>query len=131
MPDPFISGDAASVEFQRTDVQKAVRSGDYRAALVALRDYLAHELEGKRCKTCAMSQLRTGDTAALVLRLQKVLEEIQTIPEQDAEVSELDRIRARRAGASAAENSAPSKLGTKMGPRRQGGRNPSGTRESG
>ena len=131
MSDPFLSSDASRVEFQRTDVQKAVRSGDRREALVAIRDYLAHELEGKRCKTCAMSQLRTGDTAALVLRLTKVMEEIEAIPEHDGEVSDLDRIRARRNGASAASNTPPSQLGTKAGPRRQGGRNPSGTRESG
>lgn len=128
MPDPFLSSDAAGVSFQRTDVQKAVRSGDRREALIAIRDYLAHELEGKRCKSCAMSQLRTGDTAALVLRLTKVMEEIEAIPEQTGEVSELDRIRARRNGNS--ETIGQKQLGTKQAPRRQGGRNSSGTREA-
>lgn len=114
------------------DLEAAVRSGDRRASLIALRDYLAHELQVHRCKTCQAFQLRTGDTAALVLRLQKVMEEIESMPDQNAEVTELDRIRARRAGGSTApSNIQSSGLGTKHGPRRQGGRAPSGNRELG
>jgi hypothetical protein len=97
-------------------LQDAIASGDRRISLVALRDYLAHELEGNRCKSCAMSQLRTGDTAALVLRLTKVMEELEAIPDTAGTVSELDQIRARRAA------SVEAGLGTKNGPRRQGGR---------
>ncbi|MGY4986483.1 hypothetical protein [Streptomyces nigrescens] len=112
-------------------LEEAVQSGDRRRALLALRDYLAHELEGNRCSKCAMSQLRTGDTATLVLRLTKVMEEIEAMPEHSGEVSDLDAIRARRNGTSAAPPSAPSGLGTKHGPRRQGGRAASGTRKPG
>lgn len=108
----------------RVDLSEAVK-GEYRDALIAIRDYLAHELESNRCKTCASSQLRTGDTAALVLRLTKVMEEIEGIPEHKmGEVSELDRIRGLdRASASQDSPRSPKSL-----PRRQGGRRPSGTR---
>lgn len=76
---------------------EAVASGDTRRSLVALRDYLAHELEGNRCKSCQISKLRTGDTAALALRLQKVIEDIAGLPaEVGEEMTELDKIRARR-----------------------------------
>lgn len=75
----------------------AVKSSDRRTQLHAIRDYLTHELEVNRCNTCMASKLRTGDTAALVLRLMKVLEEIDELPREDGEVTELDRLRARRA----------------------------------
>lgn len=81
----------------RPSIAEAVSKNDYRESLIALRDYVAHELEGNRCKTCAMSQLRTGDTAALVLRLQKIIEDIQAIPDPNAEGDELDAIRKRKA----------------------------------
>lgn len=60
-------------------LREAVASGDRLESLIAIRDYLAWELEGHRCRTCSMSQLRTGDTAALVLRLTKVMEEIEQL----------------------------------------------------
>lgn len=82
----------------RPSIEEAVRDGDYRKSLIALRDYVAHELEGNRCKTCAMSQLRTGDTAALVLRLQKIIEDIEALPDPNAEeISPLERIRLKDA----------------------------------
>lgn len=67
----------------------------YRQKLEALRDYVAHELEGNRCKTCAMSQLRTGDTAALVLRLRTILEDIEGLEDPNEEGDEFDRLIAR------------------------------------
>lgn len=110
----------------------AVSSGDPRRALIAIRDYLAHELEGNRCQSCNMSKLRTGDTAALVLRLQKVLEDIEAIPETSGEVSDLELIRRRRsARASATPDPAAPIVGNRSGPRKQGGRHPSGTRPAG
>ncbi|MGW6255421.1 hypothetical protein [Streptomyces sp. NPDC055085] len=82
----------------RTEIVDEVRSGDHRRSLIALRDYVAHELEGNRCSKCAMSQLRTGDTAALVLRLQKLIEDIQALKDPKAESqSELQAIRQRDA----------------------------------
>lgn len=79
----------------RDDLEQIVKKGDYRQSLIALRDYVAHELEGNRCKTCSMSQLRTGDTASLVLRLQKIIEDIRAIPDPNEEVDEFDQLIAR------------------------------------
>ncbi len=64
----------------------------YRKKLEALRDYVAHELEANRCKTCFNSQLRTGDTAALVLRLRSLLEDIEGLPDPNEEGDEFDRL---------------------------------------
>jgi hypothetical protein len=82
--------------YEDVDLTEAVKK-DRRTQLQAIRDYLAHELEGNRCNNCRMSQLRTGDTAALVLRLTNILKEIDELPREDGVVSDLDRIRARRA----------------------------------
>lgn len=114
-----------------------IESDDERRQLTALRDYVAHELEGNRCNTCMMSKLRTGDTAALVLRLQKIIEDIRALPPENAEgkVTRLESIRGRRAappdGTSEAQGSVSAQLGYKSSPRRQGGRTPSGTRKPG
>lgn len=117
-----------------TSFTDIISAGDTRESLVALRDYVAHELEGNRCPKCAMSQLRTGDTAALVLRLQKIIEDIEKLPPaQDVEAEAaagvvnlatiLNRIDDDD-GASAPEDSRGAKLGSKNAPRRQGGRQP-------
>lgn len=112
-----------------------IESDDERRQLIALRDFVAHELEGNRCNTCMMSKLRTGDTAALVLRLQKIIEDIRALPPENAEgkVTRLESIRGRRgpSGAPEAEGSRVAQLGYKSSPRRQGGRTPSGTRQPG
>lgn len=85
-------------EFEAVDnLENIVKKGDYRESLIALRDYVAHELEGNRCRTCSMSQLRTGDTASLVLRLQKIIEDIRAIPDPNEEVDEFDALIAREA----------------------------------
>lgn len=98
--------DEAEYFAERESVEVAMRKGDYRDKLVALRDYVAHELEGNRCKTCFMSQLRTGDTASLVLRLKTILDDIQALPDPLAEgqVDELEQLRSRT---SASPDSAP------------------------
>lgn len=96
----------------RPSITEAVSKNDYRESLIALRDYVAHELEGNRCKTCAMSQLRTGDTAALVLRLQKIIEDIRAIPDPNEEADDLELLRQRkRAGAPAPTDLPPPALG--------------------
>jgi hypothetical protein len=64
----------------------------YREKLESLRDYVAHELEANRCKTCFNSQLRTGDTAALVLRLRAILEDIEGLADPNEEGDEFDRL---------------------------------------
>lgn len=107
----------------RTDLVEEVQSGDMRRALVAIRDYVVHELDGNRCSKCSMSQLKTGDTAALILRLQKILEEIAALPaekkpgedDEPEELTGLARIRALRA----VGDDEP--MGSKKSPRTQGG----------
>jgi len=81
--------------FEDVDLTDSVKK-DRRTQLESIRDFLTHELEGNRCNNCRMSQLRTGDTAALVLRLMKVLEEIEALPREDGVVSELDALRQRK-----------------------------------
>ncbi len=110
---------------------EVISEGDTRNSLLALRDYVAHELQGNRCKACQMSQLRTGDTAALVLRLQKIIEDIEKLrppanSEGEAGVTDLASIRNRRAadGRSVPANPDNARLGTQNAPRRQGGRQP-------
>lgn len=113
----------------QTNLVDEVHSEDMVRSLEALLGYVVHELEGNRCKTCQMSQLRTGDTAALVLRAQKLLEDISALKPtaKSAEgVLSLDDIRNRR---NASRGSIPkvddiSKLGTKAATRQQGGRQP-------
>ncbi|MFF5973731.1 hypothetical protein ACFY7C_19600 [Streptomyces sp. NPDC012769] len=79
----------------RPNLEEVVKRGDYRESLMAMRDFVAHELEGNRCKTCHMTQMRTGELSALVLRLQKLIEDIVKIPENEEEVDEFDRLIAR------------------------------------
>lgn len=106
----------------RTDLVEEVQSGDMRRALIAIRDYVVHELDGNRCSKCSMSQLKTGDTAALILRLQKILEEIANLPaekksddDEPEELTGLARVRALRA---VGENEP---MGSRSSPRTQGG----------
>lgn len=111
------------------DLTVEVASGDIIRTLTALRDYVAHELQGNRCKTCEMSKLRTGDTAALVLRLQKLVEDLDTLTPKDKKrpegVTSLDDIRARRVSrGSIPQADGHAQLGTKAAPRQQGGRQP-------
>lgn len=103
------------------EFEEAILSGDRRVSLEAIRKYLAHELGGHRCDKCAMSQLRTGDTAALVLRLQKVLEEIESLPVVDGEVTTLEIIRGGKDRESGSSDS-PRPLGSKNAQRRSTGR---------
>lgn len=114
-------------EDPHNDLVKEVESGDTLRSLVALRDYVAHELQGNRCPTCEMSKLRTGDTAALVLRLQHIINEIAILnpkkPENMEGVLSLDDIRKRRD--KIVSDPLPSvELGTRSSPRRQSGRQP-------
>lgn len=117
------------IEGTKTDLITEVESGDTLRSLIALRDYVAHELQGNRCKTCEMSKLRTGDTAALVLRLQKIIEDVAVLqpakPNPEGVVTLAD-IRNRRSspGGPTPETPGHTGLGSKAAPRRQGGRQP-------
>lgn len=77
----------------RLTLTQAVKDPSRRVQLEALRDYLAAQLEGHLCKTCENSRLRTGDQAALVLRLQKVMEELDALPVPNTDKSGLDMLR--------------------------------------
>lgn len=81
----------------RASLEEVVAKGDHRDSLIALRDYVAHELESNRCSKCFNSQLRTGDTAALVLRLQKIIEDIEAIADPDEDADDLTLLRQRKA----------------------------------
>lgn len=107
----------------RENLEEAVKAKDRLTQLEAIRDFLAHELEGNRCKTCQASQLRAGETAALVLRLTKVLEEIALLPVDTGEKSRLDQIREGAKLRAVPDSS-------KSGPRQQTNRHPSGTRKN-
>lgn len=99
-----------------------IESGDYRRSLIAMRDLVAHELSGKRCKSCEMLQMRSGETAALVLRLQKIIEDIDKLPNENGEVSKLDELRAKRENRDSDPSGPAYLLGSKSAQRRYGGR---------
>lgn len=111
---------------ERGSLEETVKEGNRKESLIAIRDYLAHELEANLCNTCLNSRLRTGDTAALVLRLTKVMEEIENMPEEKDGIDELERLRRRRDKSSSAGD--PADDNHKSGKRLQGGRHPRGTR---
>lgn len=76
-----------------------LKSSDPRVQLTAVRDYLINELMANRCKTCMSSKLRTGDQAALVLRLTTTLREISELPNPEADLDPLQEIQGRRGAA--------------------------------
>jgi hypothetical protein len=77
-------------------LEEDLRSDDPRTQLMAVRDYLINELTVNRCQTCTSSKLRTGDTAALVLRLTTTLKEIAELPNPNAELDPVEEIQQRR-----------------------------------
>lgn len=89
----------------------AISEGDKRTQLEAIRDRLASEMEsGYDCCNCGKPKRSYGsETAALALRLVKVLESLESIPDTSA-VSRVDELMARRTG------------GNPSAARRQGGR---------
>lgn len=94
-----------------SDFREAISEGDERTQLEAIRDRLALEMSGEfDCCKCSKPMRSAGsETAALALRLVKVIESLKSIPDT-TEVSPLDELRARRTG------------GTPDAARRQGGR---------
>lgn len=94
-----MSADEAEYFAPRDSIERAIQdpAATYRDKLIALRNYVAHELEANRCKTCFNSQLRTGDTASLVLRLKTLLDDIEALADPNEEVDEFERIIARQA----------------------------------
>lgn len=125
MPDPFISSDAASVEFERQALKEAVRSPDRRTQLEGIRDYITHELEGNLCNTCKNSKLRTGDQASLILRLQTVLDEIAALPKEEGQ----SRLAAVRSLGNVAQRPTGTDGSDPTQQRRTGDRRPGGGRK--
>lgn len=89
-----MSADEAEFFAERDSIERAMAdpNATYRDKLIALRDFVAHELEGHRCKTCFMSKLKTGDTASLVLRLKTLLDDIEALADPEEEEDEFDAI---------------------------------------
>lgn len=71
-------------------VLEAVRTGDRRASLVALRDAVAETIDAKDS---------ARDIAALSKRLMEVMAEIDALPDPEAEASPLDAAKRKRGGA--------------------------------
>lgn len=69
---------------------EAVRTGDRRKALVALRDYIAASLDETESKR---------DAAALTKRMMEVMAQIDALPDPEAEASPLDAAKRKRGGA--------------------------------
>lgn len=68
---------------------EAVRTGDRRKALVALRDYIAASLDETESKR---------DAAALTKRMMEVMEAIDALPDPEADASPLDAAKRKRGG---------------------------------
>lgn len=83
------------------DFREAISEGSKREQLEAIRDRLALEMSGEfDCCSCGKPKRSAGsETAALTLRLVKVLESLESIPDA-ATVSRLDELTARRTGGS-------------------------------
>ncbi|MEU6674770.1 hypothetical protein [Streptomyces sp. NPDC046925] len=84
-----------------SDFSEAIAEGDKRTQYTAMRDHLAKEISGDiECCDCGKLRRSSGsETSALMLRLIKVLEELEKIPDT-ARRSQLDELRERRTGGS-------------------------------
>lgn len=104
-----MSADEAEYFAPRDSIERIMSDPEasYRDKLIGLRDYVAHELEANRCKTCFNSQLRTGDTASLVLRLKAILDDIEALPDPNEEVDEFEQLISRQAPWSSAPPDMP------------------------
>lgn len=112
-------------EHTEPDLIEAVQSGDARRALIGLRDHIVRELDGNRCSKCQMSQIKAGDQASLILRLQQILKEIEALnqaeeakteAEAGGKVRSLAAIRSQRNAVATGDR----ELGTKKAARRRG-----------
>jgi hypothetical protein len=122
---------------------EAIKSGDKRKALEALRDVLAESMDDLHhsiksnsglCRRCGGSLSEAG-LASLAQRLKQTLDDLDALGDPNKELSILDQLtEARNAratnGVAGAPDSPPSALGTKHAPRRQGGRRAGGERGS-
>lgn len=114
--------------FPREELQRAVK-GTRREQLEAIRDYIAHELEANLCSTCRNSRLRTGDQASLILRLQSVLSELDSLGDKN-EVNRLAAVRSIHAGHGGSAPEAVVPASGESQQRRTGSRRPGGGRRA-
>lgn len=83
------------------DFREAISEGDKRTQYAAMRDLLAGEISGDtECCECGKLRRSSGsETAALMLRLVKVLEALESIP-STSEKSPYDELAKKRTGGS-------------------------------
>lgn len=98
---------------------KGIQSTDRRTQLETLRDLVAHQLTANRCQKCKTIEIRQSDIAALVLRLQKILDELDEIPEHVEQKTESEKL-AERVAKKAVGGNVIHPFGTKEAPRRKG-----------
>lgn len=120
------------------DLEKEVAEGDHLSVLRALAALAAHELAGNRCKTCKMSVMKMGEISSLMLRLQKIYEEIEDLtggpkksdgnpdkPKKGGSLRDIQSVgHLKVVGQSGPEDSGLPLYGTRSASRRQGGRKP-------
>lgn len=121
------------------DLEQAVATGSRVDVLRALAALAAHELAGNRCTKCHMSYMKTGEISSLMLRLQKITEDIELeiaaasedseTPTEDGKPKKrglrdikLDRSHLQVVGEANTPDSDLPQYGTKAAPRRQNGR---------
>lgn len=105
-----------------------IKSTNRRTQLETLRDLVAHQLMSTKCRGCESIAMRQSDVASLVLRLQKILEEIDELPVVSTKKTETEMIAervARKAAGGEIGGNVVYPFGTKEAPRRKGvGRRP-------
>jgi hypothetical protein len=124
------------------DLEREVAKGTRLTVLKAIAALAAHELAGNRCQKCHMSYMKTGEISSLMLRLQKVYEDIEALEDDvaartardDADeksgkpkrrgLSDIkrDRTHLQVVGQTNPEDPGLPEYGTRSAPRRQGGR---------
>lgn len=76
----------------RTDLTDAMKGGR-REQLEALRDYITNELEGKRCTSCEISRLKSGEQTSLIKLLKDVTAELDAMSAAENKTGRLGAIR--------------------------------------
>jgi hypothetical protein len=117
-----------------SEFRQAIKSGDRRKALEALRDVLAEAMDDLHhsiksnsglCRRCGGSLSEAG-LASLAQRLQVTLDTLEQLGDPNKEKSVLDNLigarDARASGVAGAADQPPAALGTKHAPRRKGSR---------
>lgn len=78
-----------------SDFRDAIASDDRRGALNALRDQIAAKLDAGECRHCGGPRGEAAGLASLALRLMKIFEALDALPDE-REVSKRDDLAAKR-----------------------------------